>query len=58
MIQNEYSHQRIAYNKQKPTIIELNLEKISKTARNSIAKPRTQPVSLSETSRDTVHIHQ
>ena len=36
-------------------IIELKFEKISKTVKNSTANPRNelQPVSLSETSRDT-----
>ena len=34
------SHQKIAYKRQKPIIIELNFEKISKTEKNSKAKPR------------------
>ena len=39
-------------------IIELNFEKISKTVKNSTAKPRTelQPVSLSEASGDTASV--
>ena len=45
------SHQRIAYKRQKPTIIELNFETIRKTAKNSTAK--LQPINLSETSGDT-----
>ena len=37
------NHQRIAYKRQKPMIIELNFEKISKTAKNSTAKPQKRP---------------
>ena len=53
------SHKRIAYKRLKPIIVELNFEKISKTANKIDSETsKLQPVNLSETSSDTADVHQ